>query len=87
MTVYRAALAEWTHDRVPLNWATSMGNQGVALMVIAERLGDLSKARAAVEQIEIALATMREGGHAPLAAYFEAQLPHARALLDRLAGG
>ena len=35
-------------------------------MMIAERLGDSSKARAAVEQIEIALATMREGGHAPM---------------------
>ena len=87
MTAYRAALEEWTRDRAPLDWAMSMGNQGVALMVIAERLGDASKARAAVEQIEIALATMREGGHAPFAAYFEAQLPHARALLDRLAGG
>ncbi len=84
---YRAALEEWTRDRVPLDWAMSTGNQGVALMVIAERLGDASKARAAVEQIEIALTTMREGGHAPFAAYFEAQLPRARALLDRLAGG
>ena len=74
-------------DRAPLQWATSTGNQGVALMVIAERIGNSSKARAAVEQIEAALATMREGGHAPFAAYYEAQLPRARALLDRLAGG
>jgi hypothetical protein len=56
-------------------------------MVLAERLADSSRGRAAVEQIEIALATMREGGHAPLAAYYEAQLPRARALLDRLVGG
>ncbi len=87
VAAYRAALTEWTRDRVPLEWATSTGNQGVALMVLAERLGDSSKARAAVEQIEVALATMREGGHAPFAAYYEAQLPRARALLDRLAGG
>ena len=65
VAVYRAALAERTRDRAPLDWAMSTGNQGVALMVLAERLGDLSKARAAVEQIEAALATTREGGHAP----------------------
>ena len=87
MAVYRAALAERTRDRRRSDWAMSTGNQGVALMVLAERLGDLSKARAAVEQIEAALATTREGGHAPLAAHYEAQLPRARALLDRLAGG
>jgi tetratricopeptide (TPR) repeat protein len=87
VTAYRAALEEQTRDRVPLDWATSTGNQGVALMVIAERTGDSSRARAAVEQIEIALTAMREGGHAPFATYFEAQLPRARALLDRLAGG
>jgi hypothetical protein len=82
----RAALEERTRDRVLLDWAMSTGNQGVALMVLAERLGDLSEARAAVEQIEVALATMQEGRHAPLAVYYEAQLPRARALLDRFAG-
>ncbi len=56
-------------------------------MVIAERIGDSSKARAAVGQIEVALAIMREGRHAPAAAYYEAQLPRARVLRDRLAGG
>jgi tetratricopeptide (TPR) repeat protein len=87
VAAYRSALEERTRDRVPLDWAMSTGNQGVALMVIAERIGDSSKARAAVEQIEAALATMREGGHDPFAASYEAQLPLARALLDRLAGG
>ena len=87
VAAYRAALAEWTRDRAPLDWAMSTGNQGVALMVLAERIDNSSKARAAVEQIEVALATMREGGHAPAAAYYEGQLPRARALLDRLAGG
>jgi hypothetical protein len=87
VAAYRAALAERTRDRVPLDWATSTGNHGVALMVLAERAGDSFKARAAVEQIEVALATMREGAHAAFAAYYETQLPRARALLNRLAGG
>jgi hypothetical protein len=83
----RAAGRERTCERAPLPWPMSTGNQGVALMLIAERLGDSSKARAAVEQIEVALATMREGGHAAFAASYEAQLPRARGLLDRLADG
>ena len=84
VTAYRAALEERTRERVPLDWAMSTGNQGVALMLIAERLGDVPTARLAVQQIEVAFATMRDGGNAPAAAYYEAQLPKARSLLDRL---
>jgi hypothetical protein len=67
VAAHRAALNERTRDRVPLDWAMSTGNQGVALMVLAERLFDSTKARAAFEQIEVALATMREGEHAAYA--------------------
>jgi hypothetical protein len=73
-----------TRDRVPLDWAMSTGNQGVALMLLAERLGDATRAGSAVQQIEVAFMTMRDGGNAPAAASYEAQLPKARALLDRL---
>jgi hypothetical protein len=52
--------------------------------VLAERLGDVTKARSAVQQIELAFATMRDGGNAPAAAYYEAELPKARSLLDLL---
>jgi hypothetical protein len=84
VAAYRAALEERTRERVPLDWAMSTGNQGVALMLIAERLGDVPTARSAVQQIEVAFATTRDGGNAPAAAYYEAQLPKARSLLDRL---
>jgi hypothetical protein len=40
----------------------STGNQGVALMLLAERLGGVTKARSAVQQIEVAFATMRAWG-------------------------
>jgi hypothetical protein len=53
-------------------------------MLLAERLGDVTKARLAVQQIEVAFATMRHGGNTPAAAYYEKQLPKARSLLDRL---
>jgi hypothetical protein len=37
-----------------------MDNQGVALMLLAERLNDDQKARSAVQRIEVALVTMRD---------------------------
>jgi tetratricopeptide (TPR) repeat protein len=84
VTAYRAALEEMTRERVPLEWAKSTGNQGVALMLLAERLGDVTKARPGVQQIKVAFATMRDGGNAPAAAHYEAQLLKARSLLDLL---
>jgi hypothetical protein len=84
VAAYRAALEERSRDRVPLQWAMSTGNQGVALMLLAERLGDATSARSAVQQIEVAFVAMRDGANAPAAAYYEAQLPKARALFDRL---
>jgi hypothetical protein len=63
----------------------STGNQGVALILLAERRGDAKMAKLAVQQIEAAFTTMRDGGNAPSAAYYEAQLPKARALAGKLA--
>src|SRR5271169_1192808 len=71
VAVYRAAPEERTRERVPLDWAMSTGNQGAALMLLAERLGAVTKARSAVQQIEVAFATTRDGGNAPAAAYYE----------------
>jgi hypothetical protein len=59
------------------------GNQGVALMLLAERFGDATRVQTAVQQIEVAFVTMRDG-KVPAAAYDEAQLLKARALFDRL---
>jgi alpha-D-ribose 1-methylphosphonate 5-triphosphate synthase subunit PhnI len=76
-------LQERTRARVPLDWAKSTGNQGV--MLLAERRGDAKMAKLAVQQIEAALTTSRDGGDAPSAAFYEAQLPQARALAQKLA--
>ena len=81
---FRAALLERTRERVPLDWAMSTGNQGVALIYLAERTRDLQRAQQAVEQIEAALNVMRDAGHEPFAAYYEATLPQAREVLARL---
>ncbi len=37
VVAYRAALEEYTRERVPLDWAMTLGNEGVALRTIAER--------------------------------------------------
>ena len=60
-------------------------NQGVALILLADMRGDAEMAKLALQQIEAAFTTSRDGGNAPSAAYYEAQLPKARALVQKLA--
>jgi tetratricopeptide (TPR) repeat protein len=86
VAAFSEALKERTHERVPLDWASSLGNQGVALMVLADRRKDVAMAKNALSQINTAFETMRRGGHAPNAEYYEQQLPRARAILARLRG-
>jgi tetratricopeptide (TPR) repeat protein len=86
VAAYREALKERTRERVPLDWAMSLGNEGVALMLLAERRRDGAMAETALSQINTAYETMRDAGHAPNAAYYERQLPRARALVARLRG-
>jgi hypothetical protein len=57
VAAYREALQELTRERVPLRWAMSTGNQGVALMLLAERRRDAEMAKLAVQQIEAAFTT------------------------------
>jgi hypothetical protein len=67
-------------------WARSFGNEGIALMLLAERRGNAGMAETALSQINTAFETMRDGGNAPSAAYYEARLPRARAIVARLRG-
>ena len=85
VATYREALKEDTRERVPLQWAMDTGNQGVALMLLAERSGDAKLAKLGVQQIEAAFTISGDGGDAPSAAFFESQLPKARALAEKLA--
>jgi len=84
VVAFDEALKERTRERVPLDWASSLGNQGVALIVLADRRKDVAMAKNALSQINTAFETMRRGGHAPNAAYYEHQLPRARAIVARL---
>jgi hypothetical protein len=56
------------------------------MKLIADRTNDAALAETAVAQIETAYATLNEGGHAPRAAYLQAQLREAQAVRDRLKG-
>lgn len=87
VAAYRAALTERTQDRVPLDWASTLGNEGVALLTLAERTGDPARARQALEQLTLAEAELRSGGHITWAETFARQIPAAQALVDRLSGG
>jgi tetratricopeptide (TPR) repeat protein len=84
VAAYREALQERTREHVPLDWAVSTGNQGEALMHLAERTRDAAMAETAFRQIETASKTLRPGGYAAAADYFEARLAKARAIRDQL---
>ncbi len=49
---------------MPLQCAKSTGDQGVALVLLAERRRDAKMAKLAGRQIEAAFATSRDGGNA-----------------------
>jgi hypothetical protein len=83
---YREALEERTRERAPLDWAASLGGQGMVLALIAERRGDVSMAERALGQVNTAFETMRDGGNVSGAAVFEQLLPEARAIVARLRG-
>jgi hypothetical protein len=53
---------------------------------VADRTNDAAMAEIAFQQIHTAVETLRSGGHRQWAAEFEAQLPNAQAIRDRLKG-
>ena len=83
---FRAALEERTRERAPLVWVLGTGNQGEALMLIADRSGDVAAAETAVRQIQAASETALSTGHQHVSEHFQALLLKAQAIRDRLLG-
>jgi hypothetical protein len=71
---------------VPLDWAEALGNQGIAIMLIADRINDAAAAETAVAQIQRAYQTLHDGGNEYQSAQLQMQLPKAQAIRDRLKG-
>jgi hypothetical protein len=71
---------------VPLDWARSFGNQGVAMMLIADRTNDGALAETAAAQIQTAYQTLRDRGDEYQSTQFQSQLTKAQAIRDRLKG-
>ncbi len=55
MRPYRAALQEWTRDKVPLQWATTQNNLGNALRTLGERESGTARLEEAVAAFRAAL--------------------------------
>ena len=56
------------------------------MMLIAERTNDGATAETAFQQIQTAYETAQTGGQRAMAAVFQAELPNAEAILQRLNG-
>jgi hypothetical protein len=69
---------------MPLDWAMSIGNQGVAKMILAEQKKNPAMAGTALSRSRQRWKSRALEGHAPNAAFYEARLTEARALLERL---
>ena len=84
VAAFEPVLTDRVRERLPLQWSLSAGGQGVALMELAERRGDVGSAQTAVAKLDMALAAAGDGDNRQVTAYLEAQLAKARELLDRL---
>ncbi len=90
VAAFGATLDATTRERLPFDWAVSLGFQGATLARVAELRRDPAAAERAVTQLGLALEVMREHGrqqpaaHPPVAELFAQQLARAHALLDEL---
>ena len=64
IVAYRAALLEWTRERVPLDWAGTQNNLGTALKALGERESGTEKLEEAVAVFRARLIAPRWNGRA-----------------------
>ncbi len=62
VAAYRAALEEWTRERVPLDWAATQNNLGNALRTLGERESGTARLDEAVAAYRAALEEGRASG-------------------------
>ena len=62
MSAYRAALEEYTRERVPLDWAATQNNLGNALRSLGERENSTERLEQAVDAYHAALDVLANEG-------------------------
>jgi tetratricopeptide (TPR) repeat protein len=62
VAAYRAALEEWTRERVPLDWAGTQNNLGNALQTLGQRESGTARLKEAVAAYGAALEVFVAGG-------------------------
>jgi tetratricopeptide (TPR) repeat protein len=71
---YRDLLEEWTRERVPLSWATTQNNLGIALQGLGERLRREELLREALQATHQAQAVYADAGLRKYEAYFATRI-------------
>ncbi len=71
---YRAALQEWTRERVPLQWATTQNNLGTALLTLGVADPDRAKLEEARRAVNAAFEVSMQAGQEHHRRYFEDRL-------------
>ena len=59
MSAYRAALEEYTRERVPLDWAMTQNNLGIALRRLGERESGTARLQEAVAAFNACLTVIK----------------------------
>jgi hypothetical protein len=83
----RAALQEYTRERVPLDWAHTQHALANALAVLAARLKDPARAQEAIACMRGAIEVYRKGGESNWLPIAERRVDEMEAELSRMQKG
>ena len=71
---YRAALGEYTRERVPLDWAATQNNLGTSLATLGERTHDRTTLEQARIAVNVAFEVRMQAGQEHYRQYLEDRL-------------
>ena len=84
VSAYRAALEEYTRDRVPLDWAGTTAALGFTEALIGGRMADQGRVLEGIARIESGIPVLEDGAHEVWARYVRENLAKARVILASL---
>ncbi len=83
LAAYSKALKEWTRDRVPYQWATTLDKHANVEAAFGDKTGDKARHRAAIAHGEAALDMFKQPGAANYVAMAQGNLARIRGKLGR----